>query len=228
MSDALDLLPADCWRWYLMANAPESDDTSFTWELFGDAVNKDLVGTFGNFVNRTGNPGHPPLRRGRARRRRAGQIEARRWRGIASARDSRSTSAISTPSSSARPLRRFGRCGPRATSTWRRREPWKSIKIDRARAACTLRTALQMVLVQAVASEPFIPTSATRLRGCFGSVAGEELPLDTSLPVRVGTLLAPGDAFVAPTLLFTKLSPEELQGWADEFGGGTPSDGVPS
>ncbi|MCZ7629721.1 MAG: class I tRNA ligase family protein [Microthrixaceae bacterium] len=52
MSDALELAPADCWRWYLMANAPESDDSSFTWELFGDAVNKDLVGTFGNFVNR--------------------------------------------------------------------------------------------------------------------------------------------------------------------------------
>ena len=53
MTDALELLPADYWRWYLMANAPESDDTSFTWELFGDSVNKDLVGTFGNFVNRT-------------------------------------------------------------------------------------------------------------------------------------------------------------------------------
>ena len=53
MSDALELLPADYWRWYLMANAPESDDASFTWELFGTAVNKDLVGTFGNLVNRT-------------------------------------------------------------------------------------------------------------------------------------------------------------------------------
>ena len=62
MSDALELLPADYWRWYLMANAPESDDASFTWDLFGDAVNKDLVGTFGNFVNRTVDPGGAPLR----------------------------------------------------------------------------------------------------------------------------------------------------------------------
>ena len=53
MSDALDLLPADYWRWYLMSNAPESDDSSFTWELFGSSVNKDLVGTIGNLVNRT-------------------------------------------------------------------------------------------------------------------------------------------------------------------------------
>ena len=53
MGDALELLPADYWRWYLLSNAPESDDTSFTWELFGDSVNKELVGTLGNLVNRT-------------------------------------------------------------------------------------------------------------------------------------------------------------------------------
>ena len=32
MDDALDILPADYWRWYLFANAPESSDASFTWE----------------------------------------------------------------------------------------------------------------------------------------------------------------------------------------------------
>jgi methionyl-tRNA synthetase len=52
MDDALDLLPADYWRWYLVANAPESSDTSFTWEAFAQAVNKDLADTLGNFVNR--------------------------------------------------------------------------------------------------------------------------------------------------------------------------------
>ena len=31
MDQALELLPADCWRWYLIANAPESSDSSFTW-----------------------------------------------------------------------------------------------------------------------------------------------------------------------------------------------------
>lgn len=49
---ALELLPADYWRYFLMAQAPESDDTSFTWELFATSVNKDLADTLGNFVNR--------------------------------------------------------------------------------------------------------------------------------------------------------------------------------
>ena len=40
MDTALELLPADYWRWYLTANAPESSDTAFTWEQFQSAVNK--------------------------------------------------------------------------------------------------------------------------------------------------------------------------------------------
>jgi methionyl-tRNA synthetase len=52
MDQALELLPADYWRYHLMANAPESDDASFTWETFAVAIDKDLADTFGNFVNR--------------------------------------------------------------------------------------------------------------------------------------------------------------------------------
>ena len=52
MDQALDLLPADYWRWHLMANAPESDDASFTLEHFASVVNKDLADVLGNFVNR--------------------------------------------------------------------------------------------------------------------------------------------------------------------------------
>ena len=49
---ALDLLPADTWRWWLAANAPEKADTDFTVARFVDGVNKDLADVFGNLVNR--------------------------------------------------------------------------------------------------------------------------------------------------------------------------------
>ena len=52
MDQALDTYPADLWRWFLFANAPESSDSSFTWEQFAVAVNKDLADSFGNLVNR--------------------------------------------------------------------------------------------------------------------------------------------------------------------------------
>src|ERR1700679_1922175 len=52
MGKALELLPADLWRWYLTANSPESADTAFTWEQFQSSVNRDLADVLGNFVNR--------------------------------------------------------------------------------------------------------------------------------------------------------------------------------
>ena len=49
---ALEILPADYWRYYLMANAPESADSNFTWAHFAGVVNKDLADVLGNFVSR--------------------------------------------------------------------------------------------------------------------------------------------------------------------------------
>jgi methionyl-tRNA synthetase len=49
---ALEELPADPWRWWLIANAPETSDTDFTFDRFVADVNKDLADIFGNLVNR--------------------------------------------------------------------------------------------------------------------------------------------------------------------------------
>jgi methionyl-tRNA synthetase len=43
----------DALRYYLIAIAPETKDSEFTWKGFQDAVNSELVAIFGNFVNRT-------------------------------------------------------------------------------------------------------------------------------------------------------------------------------
>src|SRR5215510_12139516 len=52
MDTALDIAPADYWRYYLIANAPEGSDSNFTWEQFAGVINKDLADVLGNFVNR--------------------------------------------------------------------------------------------------------------------------------------------------------------------------------
>ncbi len=49
---ALELLPADYWRYYLMSKIPEGSDSSFSWEELQSVINKDLIGVFGNFVSR--------------------------------------------------------------------------------------------------------------------------------------------------------------------------------
>ncbi|MDR0632564.1 MAG: methionine--tRNA ligase [Holosporales bacterium] len=50
---ALELYPADYWRYYLLANCPESSDSDFSFEAFAAVVNKDLADILGNFVTRT-------------------------------------------------------------------------------------------------------------------------------------------------------------------------------
>ena len=218
MSDALELLPADYWRWYLMANAPESDDASFTWELFGDAVNKDLVGTFGNFVNRTvtqvvrhfgeqvpvgGAPGATEAELAqRAEARLAeyvGHLDALEFRKAAAA---------------LRALWAEGNLYLEQT------EPWKTIKVDRDRTACTLRTALGLVLAHSVASAPFVPATAERLRAAFPDAVGVPLRLDAGLAAAASEVLRPGADLVPPSLLFRKLDPDELAGWEQRFSGG--------
>ncbi len=215
MSDALDLLPADYWRWYLMANAPESDDASFTWELFGSAVNKDLVGTLGNLVNRTvtqvtrhfgeqvpegGEPGEPEYE-------------------LAQRVDERVTEYLDHLDGL-----EFRKATAALRALWaegngylEEREPWRTVKVDRDRTACTLRTALGLVAGITGASEPFLPATARALRGVFPAVDWQQLVLDRDL-ARV-ELVRAGDPIAPPGLLFQKLAPEQLTEWEQRFGG---------
>ncbi|KAG8836284.1 hypothetical protein FRC17_007434 [Serendipita sp. 399] len=45
-------VPASVWRYYLLANRPESGDSMFSWSDFITANNSVLLKNFGNFVNR--------------------------------------------------------------------------------------------------------------------------------------------------------------------------------
>ncbi len=46
-------VPADVWRYYLLANRPEQADTNFVWGDFADKNNNELLANLGNLVNRT-------------------------------------------------------------------------------------------------------------------------------------------------------------------------------
>ena len=53
IDEALELFPADYWRYVLIAIRPETRDASFTWSIFLEKVNSDLNDTLGNFIHRT-------------------------------------------------------------------------------------------------------------------------------------------------------------------------------
>jgi methionyl-tRNA synthetase len=53
IDEALEILPADYWRYALIALRPESGDINFGWDSLAEKINNDLNDTIGNFVNRT-------------------------------------------------------------------------------------------------------------------------------------------------------------------------------
>jgi methionyl-tRNA synthetase len=53
IDEALELFPADYWRYTLIANRPETKDTNFSWTIFLEKINADLNDTLGNFIHRT-------------------------------------------------------------------------------------------------------------------------------------------------------------------------------
>ena len=45
-------IPPSVWRYFLLANRPETEDTQFEWKSFIAANNSELLANLGNFVNR--------------------------------------------------------------------------------------------------------------------------------------------------------------------------------
>jgi len=50
--DALDVMDAELWRFYLLYNRPEGRDVNFSWEELGKAVNGVLISNVANLINR--------------------------------------------------------------------------------------------------------------------------------------------------------------------------------
>ena len=50
--DALEVMDAELWRFYLLYNRPEGRDVNFSWEELGKAVNGVLISNVANLINR--------------------------------------------------------------------------------------------------------------------------------------------------------------------------------
>jgi methionyl-tRNA synthetase len=46
-------IPCSIWRYYLLANRPEANDSVFLWDDFVSKTNSELLANLGNLVNRT-------------------------------------------------------------------------------------------------------------------------------------------------------------------------------
>ncbi|MFE2426210.1 methionine--tRNA ligase [Streptomyces sp. NPDC059373] len=213
---ALELLPADYWRYFLIANAPESDDTSFTWEHFAATVNKDLADTLGNFVNRV---------LSFSRKRFGDEVPAGRAAGEAEAKLGEQIAQLLAEYEGHMETLQFRKAAQALRALWsagnsylEEKAPWMEIKTDQDGAALTLRTAMNLIHLYAVVSEPFIPSSSRAMRSAFA------LPDDTAAWVsadeaRALSAVPAGTGFTVPPVLFAKITDEDLASYEERFGG---------
>ncbi|MFJ4918564.1 methionine--tRNA ligase [Streptomyces sp. NPDC088725] len=213
---ALELLPADYWRYFLMANAPESDDTSFTWELFSSSVNKDLADTLGNFVNRV---------LSFSRKRFGDEVPAGDAAGEAERVLGDEIAGLLAEYERRLEALQFRKAAQALRSLWsagnaylEEKAPWLEIKTAPEAAALTLRTAMNLIHLYAVVSEPFIPSSARAMRAAF-ALADDSATWVTPEQARSLDAVAAGTAFTVPPVLFAKITDEDLESYRARFGG---------
>lgn len=212
---ALELLPADYWRYFLMAQAPESDDTSFTWELFATSVNKDLADTLGNFVNRV---------LSFSRKRFGDEVPAGKEAGEAERKLGEEIARLLAEYEGHMEALQFRKAAQALRALWsagnsylEEKAPWLEIKTDQEGAALTLRTAMNLIHLYAVVSEPFIPSSARAMREAF-ALADDTATWVSAEQARVLASVPAGTAFTVPPVLFAKITDEDLEAWRSRFG----------
>ena len=187
----------DVLRYVLTANAPETKDNNFTWKDFQERNNSELVGVYGNFVNR------------------ALQLTKKYWNGVVPAcgelqEIDRQTLAefkdvkkkveelldVFKFRDALKEAMNLARIGNKYIADC---EPWKVAKTDMKRVETILNISLQLVANLAIAFEPFLPFSSDRLRKMIG--------LDTFDWNQLGAtdLLQPGHQLGEPALLFEKI-----------------------
>uniref|UniRef100_UPI003783746C methionine--tRNA ligase n=1 Tax=Brevundimonas sp. TaxID=1871086 RepID=UPI003783746C len=213
MDQALELLPADYWRWHLTAYGPEGSDAAFTWEQFQSTTNKDLADVLGNFVNRIvkfteskfdgvvpdgGEPGPVEAKL-------IADVEA----GLAEA-----TAALEAME--------FRKACQAIRAVWvlgneylQVAAPWTAFKTDPVQAAVGVRMGLNLVALFARLAAPVMPFSAVKIAASVGATdltwpaPGEDWT--TALPV--------GQPVQAAEVLFKKIEDIQVAEWTERFGG---------
>ncbi|MEH6359898.1 MAG: methionine--tRNA ligase, partial [Amylibacter sp.] len=212
MDQALDILPSDYWRWWLLTHVPESSDSEFTWENFQATVNKDLADVLGNFVSRItkfcrakfGEEVPAGSAYGAAENAVIAEITKRlkAYEAHMEAMEIRKATAE---------LRAIWVVGNEYLQT---AAPWAKFKTDPDAAATTVRFALNLIPLYAVLSEPFIPDAAASMLDAMKTKAA--WPTDVA---KALDSLQAGHAFIVPEVMFAKISDDARDEMQAQFAG---------
>ncbi|EPX85796.1 methionine--tRNA ligase [Salipiger mucosus] len=213
MDQALEILPADYWRWWLLSHAPESSDAEFTWENFQTSVNKDLADVLGNFASRVtkfcrskfGEAVPEGGTRGALEEQLLSDLSAK----IAEYQAHMEAIEIRKAATALRAAWVLG------NEYLQEAAPWATFKEDPEKAAMQIRLALNLIRLYAVISAPFIPDASAQLRAALKS---EDAGWPDDLPEALEALPA-GHAFTVPEVTFRKITDAEREDWQSRFAG---------
>jgi methionyl-tRNA synthetase len=200
MDQALEILPSDYWRWWLLSNAPEGSDSDFTWASFQSGVNKDLADVLGNFVSRVTkfcrSKFSEAVPEGGAYGAAEAAVTAEIARRLKAYEDHWEAMEIRK---AAAELRAIWVAGNEYLQT---AAPWAAFKEDPDRAAASIRYALNLIRLYAVLSRPFLPDASDAMLEALG-LEGADWPEDVAAALET---LPAGHGFTVPENLFAKIS----------------------
>jgi len=193
----------DVLRYVLTATMPETKDNDFTWADFQQRNNSELVAGLGNFVNRVMVLTHKYY---------DGVVQAPQALTDADREALASMSAYGRKIAKSVEAFKFREAVGEAMNVARlgnkylqEQEPWKVYKQDPARAGAVLYVATQITAVLAVVFEPFLPSTARKLREMLAigeaptwELANEEM------------IIQPGTQLGKAVLLFAKVEDEQM------------------
>jgi methionyl-tRNA synthetase len=213
MDQALELLPSDYWRWWLLSHAPESSDAEFTWENFQTDVNKDLADVLGNFVSRITKFCRSKFSEAVPEGGTYGPAEEQLIADLTTRLHAYEAhmDAMEVRKSAAE-LRAIWVLGNEYLQA---NAPWTTFKTDPETAAMQVRLALNLIRIYAVLSAAFIPDASKTMIAAM-QTDDDTWPTDVAAALQA---LPAGHAFTVPENLFRKITDEEREEWAVRFAG---------
>ncbi len=213
MDQALEILPSDYWRWWLLSHVPENSDSEFTWENFQASINKDLADVLGNFVSRVtkfcrskfGEAVPEGGTYGAAEQAVIDEIATR----LAAYQAHMEAIEIRKATSELRAIWAVG------NEYLQEAAPWAMFKTDPERAGAIIRFALNLIRLYAVLSEPFIPDASRTMLDAMKTDV-RDWPGDVSAALAE---LKPGHAFSVPEVLFAKITDAAREEMEERFKG---------
>lgn len=190
----------DVLRYALLSSAPETKDNNFTWKDFQTKNNSELVGIFGNFINRVavlihkyydgivpqGDVNAPELAEiNKAAKEISGFLENYEFRNSLTA------------------LMNLARFGNQYLQT---EEPWKTIKDNPEKAAHSLFVGAQISVALAQLCEPFLPFSSEKLLNMFNVQKSDWNDVETK-----SVLIETGHKINEASLLFSKIEDDVIE-----------------